>query len=288
MRQTDGEQRSGRGVTFFLVIALSFACIGGGVAVLASRFFSATPALLPGPPPSPGISIGTGIPIYNPPPLEAAPSDIRDAVRLGYNILMETRNYTPDYVGNNLSCRNCHFKAGLTEGGSRGGLSLVGVAVIYPKYRERQHAAVDLTRRTNDCFERSMNGKPLPQDSKEMTAILTYFQWIAKGLPIYTSPPWLGLKRIKAGHEPDAAAGKKVFRDRCAVCHGDEGQGTDIAPPLWGPKSFNSGAGMARAETMAAFTRLNMPNGNPDVPETEALDVSAFVTKQPRPKFVKR
>jgi len=116
---------------------------------------------------------------------------------LGYNIMTDTRKYADGYVGNRLDCDDCHFKGGITEGGKNGGLSLVGVAATYPKFRKRQNYAVDLVARTNDCFERSMNGKPLPPDSKEMTAIVTYYQWISKGLPIYADIPWLGIKLIK-------------------------------------------------------------------------------------------
>ena len=43
-------------------------------------------------------------------------------------------------------------------------------------------------------LKRSMNGRSLPSDSKEMNAIITYYQWISKGLTIYVDIPWLGLK----------------------------------------------------------------------------------------------
>ena len=69
-------------------------------------------------------------------------------------------------------------------------------------------------------------------------------------------------------------------------CHGDNGQGTPIGPPLWGKDSFNDGASMAKLEYMAAFTHKFMPQGNPDLTEEETLDVAAFGTGQPRPHFV--
>ena len=111
--------------------------------------------------------------------------------------MVNTRKYVAAYVGNKLRCVSCHFKGGITEGGKRGGLSLVGVGATYPKYRAREEYAADLVSRTNSCFERSMNGKPLPADSKEMAAILTYYQWISRGLPIYGDIPWLGLRPLK-------------------------------------------------------------------------------------------
>lgn len=237
--------------------------------------------------PSPETRAARGI-SYNPPRPQDAPESIRDAVMLGYNLIRHTRKYAAGYVGNQLNCDNCHLKGGITEGGKGGGLSLVGVAAIYPEYRKQEHYSVDLATRTNDCFERSMNGKPLPPDSKEMTAIVTYYQWISKGLPIYAKIPWLGLKPLQSTHVPDKAQGQKVFVQKCAVCHGPDGQGTAIAPPLWGPQSFNDGAGMAKPQNLSAFAYLNMPLGNPDLTEAPALDVGWYVISQPRPHFKKR
>ena len=65
-----------------------------------------------------------------------------------------------------------------------------------------------------------------------------------------------------------------VFAETCAVCHQANGQGKrwgpeDAAqrhryqfPPLWGPDSYNDGAGMARPITAANFIRANMPIGD--------------------------
>jgi len=226
--------------------------------------------------------------VYNPPAPKDAPASIKDAVMLGYHILKETNKYAGAYVGNALSCTNCHFNAGLTRGGKNGGLSLVGVGATYPAYKKRENYAVDLVTRTNDCFERSMNGTPLPANSKEMTAIVTYYQWISRGLPIYAKIPWLGLKLLQSSHKPDKAAGAKVFAQKCVMCHGSHGQGTPAAPPLWGPQSFNDGAGMAKLPKFAAFVHLNMPRENPDLSVAQALDVAAHVTTQARPHFHKQ
>ncbi len=87
---------------------------------------------------------------YNPPKPEDAPENIRDAVILGRNILSDTQKTIGSYVGNDVKCANCHFKSGLTQGGKNGGLSLTGVAAVYPKYRDRQKYAVNLVTRVND------------------------------------------------------------------------------------------------------------------------------------------
>ncbi len=72
----------------------------------------------------------------------------------------------------------------------------------------------------------------------------------------------------------DLAAGKAVFDSRCAICHGADGLGLRatvdpadgyVFPPLWGPDSFNDGAGMHRVLTAARFVKARMPLGNADL-----------------------
>ncbi len=133
-------------------------------------------------------------------------------------------------------------------------------------------------------MQRSENGKALPSDSKEMTAMVTYLQWIDKGIPIYADVPWLGVKKLPGNQTGDKSQGGTVFL-KCAPCHGQDGQGTSIAPPLWGEGSYNDGAGMATADTLAGFAHQNMPRGNPNLTPQEAADVAAFVDSQPRPHF---
>ena len=218
---------------------------------------------------------------FNPPRPEEAPASIRDAVVYGYNIMQQTGKYVPDHVGNAMKCSDCHFMGGR----SHEGIPLVGVAAVYPKFRQRTGYATDLVTRVNECFERSMNGKPLDADSKEMQALISYFHWISRGIPIYAEVPWLGVKRLKSEHKPDAEAGQQLFADKCAMCHGPDGAGTGAAPPLWGPKSFNDGAGMARLDILAGFAHANMPKGDPNLSVEEALDVGAYVTSRPRTHF---
>lgn len=222
--------------------------------------------------------------VFNPPPPDEAPDQIRDAVILGYNIIVNTQEYVPEYVGNDLTCTNCHFEGGM----SIETLSLVGVAAKYPKYRSRQDFAADLETRSQGCFERSMNGKALPHGSKEMAAIMAYYHWISRGIPIYADIPWLGLKKLESDHKPDKEKGEKVWANVCSPCHGIDGHGTPVAPPVWGPGSFNDGAGMSDVKNMAPFAYLYMPKDNPYLTKEEALDVAAYATVQPRPHFTKK
>lgn len=242
---------------------------------------------------------------YNPPKPEEAPEQIRQVVMQGYNIITNTKKHLPDNVGNQLNCHNCHFEGGITMGGKNGGISYVGVAAKYPKYRNRQDYSVDLMVRVNNCLMRSLKGEPLAPESKEMIAIITYFHWISQGVPIYADIPWLGLEPLNTNHTPDRENGKKVYADICARCHGVNGQGgmhhdqmnsnqkeakgqhSESGPPLWGEHSFTDGAGMSELETLASFAYHNMPRHNPILTKEQALDVAVYVTDQPRPNFKK-
>jgi len=124
-----------------LVIIVLSAIVGGALPLMFSKFIHSGKVVTH----QPSATQSTYI-YLNPPQPQEAPPDIRDAVMLGFDILMETQKYAPQYVGNKMKCRNCHFEAGRT----RDGVSLVGVGATYPRYRERHRDSINLVRRTND------------------------------------------------------------------------------------------------------------------------------------------
>jgi len=194
------------------------------------------------------------------------------------------------YAGNNLACGSCH----LDGGRRRYGLSLIGVAGAYPRDMARENAMQSLAQRINGCFERSMNGRALPEDSREMRAIIAYIEFLSEAAPAEMegrgAPPAPLMNRAA-----DPVRGASVYRANCVACHGADGQGLRNAegggyayPPLWGPDSFNTGAGMHRIITAANFIRANMPFGvtheAPQLTEQDAFDVAAYINVQPRPE----
>ena len=77
-----------------------------------------------------------------------------------------------------------------------------------------------------------------------------------------------------------------MFAVRCVRCHGARGQGKTTAPPLWGNRSYNLGAGMARVRTAASFVKHWMPQDSAGVLSAqEAFDVATFINTRPRPDF---
>jgi len=211
-----------------------------------------------------------------------------DVIRYGQKVLTNTQTYAKQYVGNGLNCTSCHLNGGRTAYSA----PWVGVWGVFPEYRSRNDAMNALQDRVNDCFERSMNGKALPANSDEMYGILAYMWWLSKDVPTGVSVVGRGLQRIRAESTPDPGRGKEIYAAKCVACHMPNGEGMRkpngeyLFPPLWGPESFNIGAGMARLSNAAAFVKANMPIGQEDtLTVQEAFDVAAYFTQQPRPDF---
>ena len=212
-----------------------------------------------------------------------------EAVRLGRTIVVATKSGARTYVGNGLNCTSCHLNAGTVAYAS----PFVGLWGVFPEFVARSDRVETLADRINDCFMRSMNGKPLPVDGSEMRALLAYTAWLSTGVPTGSSVEGRGFASLAAPpRKPDPDRGKQVYAQQCAMCHGAEGagvrnpDGTFAMPPLWGPESFNDGAGMARASIAAAFVHAKMPLGRGgSLSVQQAWDVAVFFTANPRPEF---
>lgn len=203
------------------------------------------------------------------------------AIRLGRALLQHTPDSLPGYARSGLRCFSCHLR----DGTQPGALPLVGVYSRFPEYRSRNDIINLMEDRINDCFERSLNGVPLPRDGAAMRAIVAYFAFISRGVAPPGDVPGLGVRSLPA-LTPDTARGRLLFGEICARCHGPDGQGTGLATPLWGPRSFNIGAGMARLNTAAGFIRENMPNDRAvTLTDQQAFDIAGYVLAHPRPDF---
>src|SRR5579872_6403255 len=104
------------------------------------------------------------------------PGPWKDTVLYGRKLIMETYSLvgpeaadkTKRYSGNNLACQNCH----LDGGRQRFALPIVGVYGAFPAYMARENQMRTLQDRINGCFERSMNGRAVPVDGKEMKSLV--------------------------------------------------------------------------------------------------------------------
>lgn len=208
-----------------------------------------------------------------------------DLVRRGRELAMHTYELMPAQVGADLHCTSCHL-----EGGTKANAGpWVGLSALFPMYRARSGREITLEERVDDCVQRSMNGKPLAHDAPEMKAFVAYIDWLSKDVPKGAEVEGRGFARLERPPNVDPASGANAYAARCASCHGEDGQGkrapdgTYQFPPLWGDRTFNIGAGMARLDTAAAFVKHNMPLGQPDTLTTwEAYEIAAYFTEQPR------
>lgn len=219
-----------------------------------------------------------------------------EQILYGKRLLNETRRLLPNNVGAMMNCNSCHVSQGKAEFGAH----YINSYYSYPKVMPRAGKEINLAGRINGCFQRSMNGKPLPVDSAEMTAMLAYMKWLATGVEAgqYVEIPIAG--DIDESLVPNPERGKRLYAAQCATCHGTEGEGIKderghiVFPPLWGDESFNIGAGMARTYKAAAFIKYNMPMsisthgawGQGGVlNDQDAVDIAEFFTHMPRPDF---
>lgn len=224
------------------------------------------------------------------PSINDAPNNPRgEAIKLGYKFMNETNTALPGFVGNQLACSSCHGTAG-TDNTS----SLVGVTAVYPQYNARSGKVFTIEDRINGCFQRSMNGKPLPYNSDEMRAMAAYLSYISEGVPTgIKKRPWIAKNYIDNPPTPNIANGEKLFQQACSACHGIDGsgKGPTSGPALWGKNSFNVAAGMGRLGTASGFIKRNMPLGEMGgikqgtLTDQQATDLAAYILSKERPDF---
>ena len=226
----------------------------------------------------------------------------KDTVIYGRELFNETYGVigpeVPDkarhYSGNNLSCQSCHLQGGT----QRFAIPMVGIYGLFPLYIARENEVRTLEERIEGCMERSMNGRVLPLGGKEMKALVAYVQFLSTGLAVGKSPEGRGSPGLPLlARAADPKRGALVYQGKCAACHQADGRGKRNGvpgdakgyayPPLWGPDSFNDGAGMHRLIVSASFIRANMPFGTrydaPALSVEDAWDVAAYVNSQARP-----
>jgi thiosulfate dehydrogenase len=227
----------------------------------------------------------------------AGDAKLTDQIKWGYRIFVDTPREAPRFTGGKVACANCHLNAGQRERA----LPVVGVAGMFPEYNNRAARLISLADRVVDCFMRSENATGRGEDdlpsptSKEVLAVNAYLSWLARGYAVGTNPSWRGRNAIAADKlspvgSIDLRAGENLYAERCVSCHGADGQGVQIgdkkAGPLWGPDSWNDGAGAARVYTLAGIIRYSMPYLNPgSLTDEEAQQVAAFINSKPRPSY---
>ena len=234
-------------------------------------------------------SAATATPVrFTPPDARKIPdTDMGAVIHTGEQIFLQTGLNAKAFTGNSLNCVNCHLDAGRLAGSA----PMWGAYPLYPAYRSKTKQVDTFAERLRGCFAYSMNGKAPPNGHEVLVALEAYAYWMATDAPTGAKLPGSGYKKLaKPATAPDFVRGQAVFEAKCALCHGADGQGqrsgkTQVFPPLWGPQSFNWGAGMHSIDNASAFIKANMPLGQGGtLSDQEAWDVATFMNSQERPQ----
>jgi thiosulfate dehydrogenase len=227
-----------------------------------------------------------------------------EMVKYGRNLFLNTAFYigpngiAGQYTKNKMNCTNCHLDAGTKPFA----FNLMLSHINYPQYRPREGKVLTLADRVNNCIERPHSGNPLPLNSKEMTAFLSYLKWINNNVD--SSKKVKGYESVEITFLNRPASSEKgalIYASHCLRCHGENGEGKMLAnnvtyeyPPLWGQYGYQPGSSMHRVIKQARWLKANMPHDlakwyQPTLTDAECFDVAAFVNndslhKRPSPK----
>lgn len=232
---------------------------------------------------------------FQPPLLKDLPGGaLGESVKRGFLIFTQTPKYAAGYVGDGLSCNNCHTNAGRQANSA----PMWAAWGMYPAYRGKNKKVNDIVMRLQGCFQYSenaqdsRNGTFPPADSQVMIDLESYMHWMSSGVPAGRKMKGRGYAKLAGPPKPfSPRRGRKIYAENCSACHGKKGQGLKLAdgsyafPPLWGAHSFNWGAGMHGVDKAASFIHHNMPLGYAGkLGLQQTWDVASFIDSRPRPQ----
>jgi len=168
------------------------------------------------------------------------------------------------------SCQDCH--------GSGAKNSVKRAAATYPKFAPDVNQVITLQTRINLCRQNGLRAPALPASSDQMSAMMAYLRWLARG-----SPPSVNVTGPSA---PVFERGRTLFQSKagllqlsCAQCHDERfGQkfGADTLSqghPLAYPVYSNS---MGRLLSLHERFRMCNQLARAEVQEENAPDYAAL------------
>jgi thiosulfate dehydrogenase len=222
---------------------------------------------------------------HQPPPLSdfaKLPPTEATLAKKGYEIVTNSASNAPGFVKKPFSCSNCHLDAGRAP-------------YAAPLWAAYAAGAVDesFVKAMQACFASNMGATTPPaENSPEILALVAYSRFLARGLPLGSSPVGRRFKFLDGipaetslSPRTDVERGKAVYLRECASCHGADGTGRaggTNAPPLFGPDSYSENSPMAMISFSSAYIRRFMPTNKSTLNDQEALDVAAYTNSFPR------
>ncbi len=124
---------------------------------------------------------------WTPPLRSSIPSGQRgDSIRFGESIFDDTPLYAARYSGAKIGCSSCHAEGGIEPYAS----PMVGLPALCPMFNARADHVISIKDYIQECFVRSENGRPLPDDSPEMKGLVDHISWLSQ--PRKGAKPFVG------------------------------------------------------------------------------------------------
>ena len=136
-----------------------------------------------------------------------------DEIFYGKRLLNETKRLLPEHVGAQMNCNSCHISQGKVPLGD----PYINSYNTYPRVMPRSGKEVDLTKRINGCFQRSMNGKPLNPQSSEMLAMIAYMKWLSQNTPKEQKVDIQNAGKVDESLTPNPTRGEQIYKAQCAT-----------------------------------------------------------------------
>jgi len=240
------------------------------------------------------------------------PGQLGEFVKLGEAIFHHTGTHplSKKYVTNKLTCKNCHPAGKDGRGGTKETptSTLLGAAAAYPARSGKQGTIITLQDRISDCFMDCMSGPRSPIDSDVNIALAAYIGWLSHGhqyrmneeqpINAISNAAWkqgkekFSVLQEKATHK-NYLRGQKLFGEKCAACHGKNGEGLGTNPPLWGKDkktgtwlAYDANSGLAALHKAATWIQQNMPFGaEGTLNDQDAADIALYLAAQPHEDF---
>ena len=218
-----------------------------------------------------------------------------ELIRYGIAILSNTEGVLGPksklkMTSNEVNCKACHMEDdnGL-PGTKKYVLPFINAINNFPKLDIETMKIISLQDRI-----RGMGGTDshrMPDDSREMRAIIAYFEWLKKAYGIKDGVRVEGTYLAEMqfpNRSANPVKGKDLYMQKCSICHGEDGKGAlnenyaqgggHMYPSLL---IWPDGGHMAMIPVLARFLRSAMPFGasaeHPELTPSEAIDLAAYL-----------